>query len=68
MHPLSSARKRWGISPLQPSPFGSQLSFRNAPNISSVVDWDIVRRKYRIRFGGEVEKPKSAPLILGEIL
>ncbi|XP_011500157.1 PREDICTED: short transient receptor potential channel 5-like [Ceratosolen solmsi marchali] len=67
MHPLNSARNNWGISLLQPSPFGSQLSFRNVPNINSVVDWDIVRRKYRIRFGGEIEKPKSSSLILGEI-
>ncbi|KAJ8668972.1 hypothetical protein QAD02_000231 [Eretmocerus hayati] len=60
---LSSARNSLGVSLLQPSPMGSQLSFRTAPSINNVVDWDIARRKYKIRFGGEVEKPKIGPLI-----
>ncbi|XP_011695992.1 PREDICTED: ankyrin-3-like [Wasmannia auropunctata] len=29
------------------SPLGSQLSFHNAIRIENVVDWDVVRRKYR---------------------
>ncbi|OXU29959.1 hypothetical protein TSAR_008296 [Trichomalopsis sarcophagae] len=66
LQPMSSARDGLGISLLQPSPLGSQLSFRNAPNINTIVDWDVVRHKYRVRFGGEVEKPaSSSPLIFG---
>ncbi|XP_058801411.1 uncharacterized protein LOC131670076 [Phymastichus coffea] len=66
MHPAGSTRDSLGISLLQPSPLGSQLSFRNAPMINNVVDWDIVRRKYRSRFGGEVERPSSSQLLLGD--
>ncbi|XP_023247060.1 transient-receptor-potential-like protein isoform X2 [Copidosoma floridanum] len=63
---IKSAQDSLGLSLLQPSPLGSQLSFRNISNINNVVDWEITRRKYRIRFGGEVEKLKGAPTILDE--
>ena len=53
-----------GVPLMDRTPRGSQVSFRNAPNINTVVDWDVVRRKYRIRFGGEVEKPDPNSLIL----
>lgn len=38
------------------SPLGSQLSFSNAARIDTVVDWDVVRRKYIELFGDEPEK------------
>ncbi|KAL7305388.1 hypothetical protein TKK_0002131 [Trichogramma kaykai] len=57
---IASARDSLGLSLLQPSPLGSQLSFRNMPTINNVVDWDVVRRKYRARFGGAVEKPTAS--------
>lgn len=38
------------------SPLGSQLSFSNSLRIDNVVDWDVVRRKYRELFCGEDEK------------
>ncbi|XP_044592745.1 serine/threonine-protein phosphatase 6 regulatory ankyrin repeat subunit C isoform X6 [Cotesia glomerata] len=39
------------------SPLGSQLSFSNALRIDTVVDWEIVRRKYLELFGDEADKP-----------
>ncbi|XP_076629281.1 short transient receptor potential channel 6 [Colletes latitarsis] len=42
---------------LQPSPLGSQLSLKSSMRIENVVDWDLVKRKYRVRFGNEIEKP-----------
>ncbi|XP_016837538.2 short transient receptor potential channel 4-like [Nasonia vitripennis] len=41
------------LSVMHLSPLGSQLSFGNATRIESVVDWDVVRRKYR-ELQGEV--------------
>ncbi|KMQ96424.1 short transient receptor potential channel [Lasius niger] len=38
------------------SPLGSQLSFGNTARIDNVVDWDVVRRKYRDLYGEEVEE------------
>lgn len=38
------------------SPLGSQLSFSNALRIETVVDWDVVRRKYLELFGDEADK------------
>lgn len=38
------------------SPLGSQLSFRNTVRIDNVVDWEVVRRKYRDLYGEEVEE------------
>lgn len=67
MQPAHSGRNSLGVSLLQPSPLGSQLSFRNMPMINNVVDWDIARRKYRSRFGGEVERPSSSQIILGDV-
>lgn len=45
------------LSVVHLSPFGSQLSFSNAPKIDTVVDWDAVRRKYRGLVGAESQKP-----------
>ena len=42
---------------LQSSPLESQLSLRDPTRIENIVDWDLVRRKYRVRFGSEIEKP-----------
>lgn len=39
------------------SPLGSQLSFTNTVKIDNVVDWEVVRRKYRDLYGEEIEKP-----------
>lgn len=39
------------------SPLGSQLSFSNAVRIDNVVDWDVVRRKYKDLYGEQVDKP-----------
>ncbi|KAI4500539.1 hypothetical protein M0802_004501 [Mischocyttarus mexicanus] len=44
------------LSVVHLSPLGSQLSFNNAIRIDNVVDWDIVRRKYRDLYGDNVEK------------
>lgn len=42
------------------SPLGSQLSFRNTTRIDNVVDWEVVRRKYRDLYGEEIEeKPEE---------
>lgn len=35
------------LSVMHLSPLGSQLSFSNTTRIETVVDWDMVRRKYR---------------------
>ncbi|KAK9309574.1 hypothetical protein QLX08_000812 [Tetragonisca angustula] len=40
---------------LQSSPLESQLSLKYS-RIENVVNWDFVRRKYRVRFGNEIEK------------
>ena len=44
------------LSVMHLSPLGSQLSFGNAQRIESVVDWDVVRRKYRELHGEVSEK------------
>ncbi|XP_053979050.1 transient receptor potential cation channel subfamily M member 2-like [Hylaeus anthracinus] len=44
---------------LRTSPLESQLSLKDSTRIENIVDWDIVRRKYRVRFGSEIEKPPS---------
>ncbi|XP_028981975.1 short transient receptor potential channel 3-like [Diachasma alloeum] len=56
-----------GFSRLQ-SPVGSQLSFKHMPSIDSVVDWDLVRKKYRMRFGDLVEKPSGIDTGAGELM
>ncbi|KYN50112.1 PREDICTED: uncharacterized protein LOC108771285, partial [Cyphomyrmex costatus] len=38
------------------SPLGSQLSFRNVVKIDNVVDWEVVRRKYRDLYGEKIEE------------
>ncbi|XP_011695990.1 PREDICTED: LOW QUALITY PROTEIN: serine/threonine-protein phosphatase 6 regulatory ankyrin repeat subunit C-like [Wasmannia auropunctata] len=38
------------------SPLGSQLSFHNAVRIENVVDWDVIRRKYRHLYGEKIEQ------------
>lgn len=45
------------LSGVHLSPLGSQLAFRNVAKIDNVVDWEVVRRKYRDLFGEKIEKP-----------
>lgn len=40
----------------------SQFSFDESKKIGNIVDWDVVRHKYRVLFGGEKEKPSSEEL------
>ncbi|CAK9795074.1 Short transient receptor potential channel 4 [Anthophora quadrimaculata] len=44
---------------LRSSLMESQLSLKHSTRIENVVEWDLVRHKYRVRFGGEVEKHLS---------
>lgn len=62
-----AARERINFSLLQASPTTSQTSLNNTSKIQNVVDWDIVRKKYRMRFGDEVEKPSSGEVTLAEM-
>lgn len=62
-----AAREGINFSLLQSSPTVSQTSLNNIPKIQNVVDWDIVRKKYRMRFGDEVEKPSSGEATLAEM-
>ncbi|KYM77371.1 Transient receptor potential protein [Atta colombica] len=52
-----AAKERINFSLLQSNSTTSQTSLNNIPKIQNIVDWDIVRRKYRMRFGDEIEKP-----------
>lgn len=45
------------LSVVHLSPLGSQLSFSNTAKIDNVVDWEVVRRKYKDLYGEQVEKP-----------
>ena len=54
MSVLRNPKDSLTLSLLRPSPLGSQLSFQNAPNINTICDWDVVRKKYRIRFSDPV--------------
>lgn len=68
MLPLPRAAKEGiNFSLLQPSPTTSQTSLNNIPKIQNVVDWDIIRRRYRMRFGDEIEKPSSEVTTLAEM-
>lgn len=49
------------LSVVHLSPLGSQLSFSNAPRIDNVVDWEVVRRKYRGLVGIESKKQNDEP-------
>jgi len=62
-----AAKERINFSLLQSSSTTSQTSLNNIPKIQNIVDWDIVRRKYRMRFGDEIEKPSSAEATLAEM-
>ncbi|XP_067208989.1 short transient receptor potential channel 6-like [Linepithema humile] len=64
---LPRAKDSINFSLLQSSPANSQSSLNNILRINNVVDWDIVRRKYRVRFGGEIEKPSDGEATLAEI-
>lgn len=44
------------LSMVHLSPLGSQLSFNSATRIESVVDWDMIRKKYLALTGNEPEK------------
>lgn len=57
-----------GFSLLRSSPLGSQLSLAPIPKIENVVEWDIVRRKYRMRFGDEIEKPSGEDQIVNGMI
>lgn len=46
------------LSVVHLSPLGSQLSFSNTVKIDNVVDWEVVRRKYRDLYGEKVEPEK----------
>ncbi|KAI4482297.1 hypothetical protein M0804_008848 [Polistes exclamans] len=50
------------------SPFQSQSSLIQMAKIDNVVEWDIVRRKYRMRFGDEIEKPSGEDQIVNETI
>lgn len=50
----------FGFSLLQSSPIGSQSSVRKISTIDNIVDWNIVRRKYSVLFGGELVNPPQA--------
>ncbi|XP_076766260.1 transient receptor potential-gamma protein [Xylocopa sonorina] len=56
---LSQQRDAINFPLLRSSPLESQLSFKDSIRIDNVVEWNLVRRKYRIRFGNEIEKPLS---------
>ncbi|XP_011693090.1 PREDICTED: short transient receptor potential channel 2-like [Wasmannia auropunctata] len=62
-----AAKEQINFSLLQSSPTISQTSL-NIPKIQNVVDWDAVRRKYRMRFGDEIEKPSSEEATLAEMV
>lgn len=44
------------LSVVHLSPLGSQLSFSNTVKIDNVVDWEVVRRKYRDLYGEKIEE------------
>lgn len=52
VHPRDNAR----LSVVHLSPLGSQLSFNTATRIESVVDWDMIRKKYIALTSNEPEK------------
>ncbi|KMQ96425.1 transient receptor potential-gamma protein [Lasius niger] len=56
--PLPRTKDSVNFSLLQSSPANSQSSL-SIPKIDNVVDWDTVRRKYRMQFCGEIEKPSD---------
>lgn len=62
-----AAKERINFSLLQSSSATSQTSLNNIPKIQNVVDWDIVRKKYRMRFGDEIEKPSTGEATLAEM-
>ncbi|XP_043267433.1 short transient receptor potential channel 3-like [Venturia canescens] len=41
----------------KPSSAGSAFTFAIVPGINTIVDWAVVRKKYRMLFGDEPEKP-----------
>jgi len=62
-----AAKERINFSLLQSNSITSQTSLNNIPKIQNIVDWDIVRRKYRMRFGDEIEKPSSGEVTLAKM-
>ncbi|KAL0113194.1 hypothetical protein PUN28_012406 [Cardiocondyla obscurior] len=62
-----AAKERINFSLLQSSPTISQTSISNVTKIQDVVNWDTVRKKYRMRFGDEIEKPSSGQTALAEM-
>ncbi|XP_043682144.1 short transient receptor potential channel 7-like [Vespula pensylvanica] len=57
--PLDRNKDNDNFALLRSSPFQSQSSLILASKIENVVEWDTVRRKYRMRFGDEIEKPSG---------
>ncbi|XP_018309343.1 short transient receptor potential channel 3 [Mycetomoellerius zeteki] len=62
-----AAKERINFSLLRSSTTISQTSLNDIPKIQNIVDWDIIRRKYRMRFGDEIEKPSSGEVTLAEM-
>lgn len=65
--PLPRTRGSINFSLLQSSPANSQTSISNIPRIYNVVDWDVIRRKYRMQYGDEVEKPSNEGATITEV-
>lgn len=55
---MRSGNDNTDVPLLQRARWGSQISLRDAPRIENIVEWDLVRRKYRTRFGG-AEKERA---------
>lgn len=49
------------LSVMHLSPLGSQLSFSNTTRVETVVDWDMVRRKWRELHGDTADKMTLDP-------
>ncbi|XP_011879051.1 PREDICTED: short transient receptor potential channel 7-like [Vollenhovia emeryi] len=53
---VGQLKDRGNLSVVHLSPLGSQLSFGNVVKIDNVVDWEVVRRKYRDLYGEKIEE------------
>ncbi|XP_011707020.1 PREDICTED: transient receptor potential-gamma protein-like [Wasmannia auropunctata] len=49
-------KDRVALSVAQSNPLESQLSFQNVVKIENVVDWDVVRRKYKHPYGEKIKQ------------
>lgn len=57
--PLPRTKDSVNFALLQSSPANSENSLSNISRIDNVVDWDTIRRKYRMQFCGKMEKPSD---------